>query len=74
MRIETAITDGVRHLTGEFSVSRQEWRDHFKGGDDLLDGLVSHGYAVTDGQRFAVSEVGRRRLAAVEAPPTEDEA
>lgn len=74
MQTETAITDGIRHLTGEFSVSRQEWRDHFRGGDDLLDGLISHGYAVTDGARFAVSEVGRRRLLAVEAPPTGDDA
>lgn len=66
MQIENAITDGLRHLTGQFSVSKAEWNQQRRGGDDLLQGLLSHGYVITDGERYAVSEAGRRRLQAAE--------
>lgn len=58
------VADALQYLSAEFSVGRQEWREHFKGGDMLLDGLVSHGYVNEGGGRFAVSEAGRRRIGA----------
>lgn len=61
--MENEITQALRYLAGEFSVDRQEWRDHHKGGDGLLDALVSHGYVQKKGGRFAVTKAGRERLA-----------
>lgn len=54
---------GLDYLLREFSVTREEWRRHFHGGDMLLDGLLSKGYALTQHGRFAVSRAGRRYLA-----------
>ena len=58
------VAGALQYLSEEFSVTRQEWRQRFKGGDMLLDGLVSHGYVNEGGGRFAVSEAGRRRISA----------
>jgi hypothetical protein len=60
------ITNGLRHLAESFSVDKREWRQHLKGGDDLLEGLVSHGYAHERGGRYAVNAAGRARLADVD--------
>lgn len=50
-------------LMEAMSVTRQEFRDHFRDGSDaLLDGLLAHGYAIEGGGRFAVSAVGRVML------------
>lgn len=57
-----AVAAALQYLSAEFSVTRQEWRNHFKGGDQLLDGLVSHGYVNEKGGRYAVSVAGRRRI------------
>lgn len=59
---DDAVAGALQYLSAEFSVTRQEWRNHFKGGDQLLDGLVSHGYVNEKGGRYAVSERGRRRI------------
>lgn len=56
------ITQGLQHLASEFSLSRQEWRSHHRGGDDLLDALVSHGYVQEQGERFGVTRQGQARL------------
>ncbi len=56
------IDEGLKHLTERFSVDRTQWRQHFKGGDQLLDGLLSHGYAWEQGGRYAVTQAGRARL------------
>lgn len=58
------IAQGLQYLASEFSLSRQEWRNHHQGGDDLLDALVGHGYAREQGERFAVTALGRVRLEA----------
>lgn len=58
------MADALQHLSQQFSLTRQEWRNHYRGGDALLDGLVSHGYAIERGGRFAVSQVGRVRMEA----------
>jgi hypothetical protein len=65
------MVDALLYLSSEFSVDRDEWRQHHKGGDCLLDGLMAHGYARTKGGRYAVSEAGRRMLAANEPVGTE---
>lgn len=52
------ITQGLQHLAREFSLTRQEWRDHHRGGDSLLDALVSHGYAQEQGERFGITRQG----------------
>ena len=57
-----AVAAALQYLSAEFSVTRQEWRNHFKGGDQLLDGLVSHGYVNEKDGRYAVSAAGRRRI------------
>lgn len=65
------IHDGLRWLTSEFSCTRDEFRQaHQSGADMLLDGMVSQGYAFHDRKqdRYAVSDAGRRRMAAVESP------
>ena len=65
------IADGIRYLASEFSVTRDEFRSaNRQDGDALLDGLLSHGYAVETDGRFAASRMGLRRLADVE--PAED--
>ena len=61
-------------VSGEFSCTQDEWRQHHRGGDMLLEGLVSLGYVLAKGGRFAVSMAGRRRLEAVERNPLEEEA
>lgn len=61
-----AINDGLRFLAESFSVDRPQWRRHYQGGDMLLDGLVSHGYAIEKGGRFAVSRMGNARMADVD--------
>lgn len=59
--------EGLRYLSSEFSADADEFRrDNAPGGEMLLMGLVSKGYAVEKGGRYAVSDAGRRRLAAVE--------
>lgn len=60
------VAEALRSLSEQFSVSRQEWRNLHRGGDGMLDALVSHGYALERDGRFAVSAVGRARLADVE--------
>ncbi len=65
------IADGVRYLASEFSATRDEFRsDNRPDGDELLDGLLSHGYAVETDSRFAASRAGLHRLRDVE--PVED--
>lgn len=65
------ITDGLRHLAAKFSAERHEFaRDMQPGGEMLLEGLVSKGYALHKGGRYALSEAGRRWLADVE--PTDE--
>lgn len=61
------IAQGLQYLASEFSLTRQEWRNHHGGGDALLDSLVSHGYAREQGERFAVTREGRARLEAEHA-------
>lgn|GEM_PF-1072483 len=61
------IAQGLQYLASEFSLTRQEWRNHNGGGDDLLDALVSHGYAREQGERFGVTALGRKRAADFEA-------
>jgi len=61
---DDVIAQGLQHLASEFSLSRQEWRDHFRGGDDLLDALVGHGYAQEQRERFGITKKGRARLEA----------
>lgn len=61
----------LQYLSGEFSVTRTEWRQHHKGRDMLLDGLVSKGYAIERDGRFAVSQAGRRMLDDLEVPRAE---
>ena len=57
------IADGTRYLAAEFSVTRDEFRAaQHPVGDALLDGLLSHGYAVETNGRFAASRVGLRML------------
>lgn len=58
------IAQGLQYLASEFSLTRQEWRNHNGGGDDLLDALVSHGYAREQGERFGITKTGRARLEA----------
>lgn len=61
------IAQGLQYLASEFSLSRQEWRNHHKGGDDLLDALVGHGYAREQRERFGITREGRARLEAESA-------
>ena len=58
------ITQGLQPLACQFSLPRQEWRDHHRGGDSLLDSLVSHGYAQEHGERFGITRQGQVRLQA----------
>lgn len=62
------MTDGLQYLAGQFSATPDEFkRANQPGGDMLLMGLVSKGYANERGGRVAVSDAGRRKLAE-EAP------
>lgn len=57
------IAEGARYLAAEFSVTRDEFRAAQQPvGDALLDGLLSHGYAIETGGRFAASRAGLRML------------
>ena len=57
------LSEGTRYLATEFSATRQEFRiDNQPDGDELLDGLISHGYAFEDRGRFAPSRAGLRML------------
>lgn len=59
------ITEGLHSLTCEISVDRQEFqRLHPRDGDDLLQALISHGYAQERRGRYAINEAGLRRLEA----------
>lgn len=60
------IAQGLQYLASEFSLTRQEWRNHNGGGDDLLDALVTHRYAQEQNGRFGITREGRARLADVE--------
>ena len=73
VEVELAVTDGLRFLAAEFSCTQDEWREHHAGGDMLLEGLVSRGYALAQRGRFAVSDAGRRRLEAVDPNPLGEE-
>jgi hypothetical protein len=65
----TRLIYAVRHLAEQFSVTADEFRrDNAPGGDMLLMGAVSKGYAIEQGGRYAVSLAGRRFLEAQEAP------
>lgn len=62
------IDDALRWLTGEFSAARDEFRrQHREGGDMLLTGIVSAGYAHERDGRCSVSDAGRARMADMEA-------
>lgn len=63
-----AIGEALHYLSEQFSVTRDEWRRHFQGGDMLLDGLTSLGFAHDRDGRFAVSPAGRRRIEASGVP------
>lgn len=58
------IASGLQYLSEQFSVERAEFhRDQHPGGPMLLEGLVSRGFVNTKGDRYAVSDAGRRRMA-----------
>ncbi|MGH8032708.1 MAG: hypothetical protein ACREO8_10180 [Luteimonas sp.] len=62
-----ALTDpiqlGLESITGEISVSRQEFRVTYRErADELLDGLVSHGYVREYAGRYDLSPAGTRRM------------
>ena len=66
------IHEGLQWLAGEFSATPDEFRkEHHPGGDMLLAGLLSRGFANAKHDRVAVSEQGRRRLTAMEQPEPE---
>lgn len=64
------ITQGLQYLSSQFSLTRQEWRDHHRGGDSLLDALVSNGYAQEQHERFGITRQGQVRLQAEKANGT----
>jgi hypothetical protein len=57
------LRDATETLAGEFSVSRPEAQRLF--GDQVLEGLLAHGFAIQDRKtgRYGVGEAGRRLLA-----------
>lgn len=58
------ITDGLQHLAGQFSCEREQFaRANHPGGAMLLEGIVSKGYAIHKGGRYALSDAGQRCLA-----------
>jgi hypothetical protein len=73
------ITDGLRYLVGEFSADRDEFRrNNQPHGAALLDacqnlGYVARGQTAETRDRVALTAAGRRRLAAVEAPPSAED-
>ena len=72
------ITEGLRYVAGEFSVHRDDFRrDNVPGGAALLEGCESLGYVRRgegeSGDRFALTDAGRRRLADVALEPSHDE-
>ena len=57
------MTEGLKYLAESFSVDADEFRrDNAPGGEMLLMGAVSKGYATERAGRYAVSEAGRRKL------------
>lgn len=70
--VEMALTDGLRFLSAEFSCTQDEWREHYRGGDMLLEGLVSRGYVLTKHGRYAVSAAGVRRMEVIDGNPLDD--
>ncbi|TPG08312.1 hypothetical protein EAH88_11810 [Rhodanobacter glycinis] len=72
----TRITEALRYVAGEFSVHRDEFRrDNQPNGSALLEGCESLGYLRRgdgeSGERYAMTDAGRRRLADVEPAPAE---
>lgn len=64
------IAHAIRTLATEVSADRVEFRRAIgQGADDLLDGLMAHGYAMRQGDRYAVSPAGFRRLEATDGTP-----
>ncbi len=61
------IAQGLQWLAAEISAEREEFgRENQPDGAALLEGLVSHGYAMEQGGRFGVSPAGFRRLEAAQ--------
>lgn len=57
------IRTGLEWLAAEISCTRPEFRiAHGDDGDELLDGLVSHGYVRQGQGRFQVNDRGYARL------------
>lgn len=66
-----AVREGVRWLSAEFMATREQAQRHL--GPMLAEGLVARGYAHQAGDgRLAVSDTGRRMLAATERPEADD--
>lgn len=65
MTRDEGLTAGVRYLAREMTATRDEFRRDV-GGDMLLEALVSHGYALDRGGNVQLTDMGRRRLQAVE--------
>lgn len=60
-RIQTSL----EWLMVEISASREEFQaGQQPDGDDVLQGLISHGYVRERAGRYAVSDAGQRRLEA----------
>lgn len=58
------VSEALAYLKREFSVDADEFRrDNAPGGEMLMMGVLSKGYANEKGGRYAVSEAGRRLLA-----------
>lgn len=61
------MTEALRNLSAQFSADADEFRrDNAPGGEMLLMGAVSNGYVVEKGGMYAVTDAGRRKLAAEE--------
>lgn len=72
MAAPSRIDHALRWLSEEISATPDEFRNaHREGSAMLLDGLVSQGYALSNGERVAVSDRGRRRLADTLPDPVE---
>jgi len=55
------IREGIDYVAREFSCERNEFRQYFRGGADmLLDGLVSDGYVREAKGRFQLTDKGMR--------------
>ncbi|GAB2619972.1 hypothetical protein [Novilysobacter erysipheiresistens] len=59
------MADSLQWLSAQFSADDDEFRKaQHPGGEMLLMGAVSKGYAIRQGDRVAVSDAGRRRMGA----------